>query len=177
MAKKQTKNGNIAPKADAADQLKDFMVDGLKDLYWAEKALVKNLPKMAKNATSKKLIDALNTHLAETKEQVKRLEGAFKALELKPEAVKCDAMDGLLKEAEGIMEETEPGAVRDAAIIAASQKVEHYEIASYGTLATYAKLLGEKEVLNLLLETLKEEKNCDKDLTKLAKSEINFKAK
>ena len=105
------------------------------------------------------------------------MEGAFKALKLKPEAVKCDAMDGLLKEAEGIMEETEPGAVRDAAIIAASQKVEHYEIASYGTLATYAKLLGEKEVLNLLLETLKEEKNCDKDLTKLAKSEINFKAK
>ena len=119
MAKKQTKTGKIAPKADAADQLKDFMVDGLKDLYWAEKALVKNLPKMAKNATSKKLIDAVNTHLAETKEQVKRLEGAFKALKLKPEAVKCDAMDGLLKEAEGIMEETEPVAVRDAAIIAA----------------------------------------------------------
>lgn len=177
MAKKQTKAGKIAPKEDAADQLKDFMIDGLKDLYWAEKALVKNLPKMAKNATSKKLKDAVNSHLAETKEQVKRLEDAFKALKLKPEAVKCDAMDGLLEEAEGIMEETEPGAVRDAGIIAAAQKVEHYEIASYGTLATYAKLLGEKEVLNLLLETLKEEKTCDKDLTKLAKSEINIKAK
>ena len=86
-------------------------------------------------------------------------------------------MDGLLKEAKGIMEETEPGAVRDAAIIAAAQKVEHYEIASYGTLATYAKLLGEKEVLKLLLETLNEEKTCDKDLTKLAKTEINLKAK
>ncbi len=177
MAKKETKNGKVAPKADAADQLKDFMVDGLKDLYWAEKALVKNLPKMAKNATSKKLKDAVNGHLEETKGQVKRLEDAFRALKLKAEAVKCDAMDGLLKEAEGILEETEPGAVRDAGIIAAAQKVEHYEIASYGTLATYAKLLGEKEVLNLLLATLSEEKNCDKDLTKLAKSEINLKAK
>ncbi|TXF79316.1 ferritin-like domain-containing protein [Chryseobacterium sp.] len=177
MAKKTTTNGKIAPKKDAADKLKDFMVDGMKDLYWAEKALVKNLPKMAKNATSKKLKDAVNLHLDETKDQVKRLEDAFKALKLKPEAVKCDAMDGLLKEAEGIMEETEPGAVRDAAIIAAAQKVEHYEIASYGTLATYAKLLGEKEVMQLLLATLNEEKSCDKDLTKLAKTEINLKAK
>ena len=86
-------------------------------------------------------------------------------------------MDGLLKEGEGMLEETEPGAVRDAGIIAAAQKVEHYEIASYGTLATYAKLLGEKEVLRITLETLGEEKTCDKDLTKLAKSEINIKAK
>lgn len=178
MAKKTTTpKGKIAPKADAADKLKDFMVDGLKDLYWAEKALVKNLPKMAKNATSQHLKTAIQGHLKETEGQVKRLESAFKALKLKPQAVKCDAMDGLVKEAKGIMEETEPGAVRDAAIIAAAQKVEHYEIASYGTLATYAKLLGEKDVLKLLLETLKEEKTCDKDLTKLAKTEINIKAK
>ncbi len=177
MAKKTTTAGKVKPKADAADQLKDFMVDGLKDLYWAEKALVKNLPKMSKNATSKSLKKAIDGHLEETKGQVKRLEDAFKALKLKAEAAKCDAMDGLLKEAEGILEETEPGAVRDAAIIAAAQKVEHYEIASYGTIATYAKLLGEKEVLKLMLETLKQEKTCDKDLTKLAKSEINLKAK
>ena len=177
MAKTKTSTGKIAPKKDAADQLKDFMIDGLKDLYWAEKALVKNLPKMAKNATSRKLTTAVKDHLEETKGQVKRLEDAFKALKLKHEAVKCDAMDGLLKEAVSIMEETEPGAVRDAAIIAAAQKVEHYEIASYGTMATYAKLLGEKEVLKLLLVTLKEENTCDKDLTKLAKSEINMKAK
>lgn len=176
MAKKTT-NGKVAAKADAADKLKDFMVDGMKDLYWAEKALVKNLPKMAKNATSKKLKDAINLHLEETREQVNRLEAAFKALKLKPEAVKCDAMDGLIKEAGGILEETEPGAVRDAGIIAAAQKVEHYEIASYGTLATYAKLLGNKEVMELMLTTLREEKACDKDLTKLAKSEINLKAK
>ena len=177
MAKKSVAKGKIAPKKDAADQLKDFMVDGLKDLYWAEKALVKNLPKMAKNATSRHLTTAVNDHLADTKNQVKRLEDAFKALGLKAEAVKCEAMNGLLKEAKEIMEETQPGAVRDAAIIAAAQKVEHYEIASYGTMATYAKLLGEKEVLKLLLETLKEENTCDKDLTKLAKSEINIKAK
>ena len=177
MAKKTTPKGKIAPKSDAADKLKDFMIDGLKDLYWAEKALVKNLPKMSKNATSAHLKKAVDGHLAETKTQVKRLDDAFKALKLKPQAVKCDAMDGLLKEAKGIMEETEPGAVRDAGIIAAAQKVEHYEIASYGTMATYAKLLGEKEVLKLLLETLKEEKTCDKDLTKLAKTEINIKAK
>ena len=177
MAKKATPKGKIAPKADADDQLKDFMVDGLKDLYWAEKALVKNLPKMAKNATSRHLTTAINDHLKETKNQVIRLEDAFKSLGIKAEAVKCEAMAGLLKEAKGIMEETQPGAVRDAAIIAASQKVEHYEIASYGTMATYAKLLGEKEVLKLLLETLREEKTCDKDLTKLAKTEINLKAK
>lgn len=177
MAKKQTPKGKIAAKADAADQLKDFMIDGLKDLYWAEKALVKNLPTMAKNATSRHLTSAINDHLKETKTQVKRLEDTFKALGIKAEAVKCEAMAGLLKEAKEIMQETEPGAVRDAAIIAASQKVEHYEIASYGTMATYAKLLGKKEVLKLLLETLKEEKTCDKDLTKLAKTEINIKAK
>lgn len=177
MATKETKKGKVPAKKDAAEELKDFMVDGLKDLYWAEKALVKNLPKMAKNATSSKLTQAVKDHLEETKTQVKRLEDAFKALDLKPKAEKCDAMDGLIKEAESILEETEPGAVRDAGIIAAAQKIEHYEIASYGTLATYAKLLGEKKVLDLLLETLKEEKSCDKDLTKLAKSEINLKAK
>ncbi len=177
MAKKTTTAGKIKPKADAADQLKDFMLDGMKDLYWAEKQLVKALPKMQKNATSKNLKTAIDGHLQETKKQVTRLEDAFKAMKEKAEAVKCDAMDGLLKEAEGIMEETEPGAVRDAAIIAAAQKVEHYEIASYGTIATYAKLLKKTDVLNLMLETLNEEKTCDKDLTKLAKKEINLKAK
>lgn len=177
-AKKRTASPKkIAAKSDAADKLKDFMIDGLKDLYWAEKALIKNLPKMAKNATSKSLQSAILEHLNETENQATRLEQAFEALGEKAQAVKCEAMDGLIKEAKEIMEETEPGPVRDAGIIAAAQKVEHYEIASYGTMATYAKLLGEKEVLSLLLETLKEEKTCDKDLTKLAKTEINIKAK
>lgn len=175
--KTSTAKGTIKPEKDAADSLREFLVDGLKDLYWAEKALVKNLPKMEKNASSQKLKDAIMNHLQETENQVARLEEAFKVMGEKAKAEKCDAMDGLLKEAESIMKETEPGAVRDAAIIAAAQKVEHYEIASYGTMATYAKLLGEKETLNLLKQTLSEEKNCDSDLTKLATSEINLKAK
>lgn len=169
--------GKIPAKKDAAENLRDFLVDGLKDLYWAENALVKNLPKMAKNATSPKLKKAVEQHLEETKNQVKRLKAAFAAMGEKAVGEKCDAMDGLLKEAKSIMEETEIGAIRDAAIIAAAQKVEHYEIASYGTMATYAKLLGEKEVLKLLKETINEEKTCDKDLSKLAMSEINIKAK
>lgn len=173
----KSSGATIKPKKDAADSLREFLVDGLKDLYWAEKALVKNLPKMAKNTTSPKLQAAIMKHLDETEVQVTRLEDAFKAMDEKAKAEKCDAMDGLLKEAESIMKETEPGPVRDAAIIAAAQKVEHYEIASYGTLATYAKLLGEKEVLQLLKETIDEEKTCDSDLTKLAVSEINIKAK
>lgn len=180
-ATKKTKTtkpaAKIKPASDAAESLREFLVDGLKDMYWAEKALVKNLPKMAKNATSPKLIEAINKHLEETEIQVTRLEDAFKALGEKAKAEKCDAMDGLLKEAESIMKETEPGAVRDAAIIAAAQKVEHYEIASYGTLATYAKLLEETEAQELLSTTLNEEKNCDTDLTELAVSEINLSAK
>ncbi len=173
----KTASSQVKPASDAADSLREFLVDGLKDLYWAEKALTKALPKMAKNATSTKLQESINKHLTETENQITRLEGTFKALGEKAKAEKCDAMDGLIKEAESIMKETELGAVRDAAIIAAAQKVEHYEIASYGTMATYAKLLGEKEAMQLLKETLSEEKTCDSDLTKLAVSEINIKAK
>ena len=176
-AAKSSAPKKIPAKKDAAEDLLDFLLDGLKDLYWAEKALVKNLPTMAKNATSAKLKTSIEKHLQETENQVTRLEDVFKAIDEKAEAVKCDAMDGLIKEAKSIMEETEPGPVRDAAIIAAAQKVEHYEIASYGTLATYADLLGLSKVKSLLGATLDEEKNCDKDLTKLAKSEINLKAK
>ena len=131
---------------------------------------------MEKNATSPKLKDAISNHKVETDVQISRLESVFESLGEKAKAVKCDAMEGLIKEGEGIMEETEPGAVRDAAIIAAAQKVEHYEIASYGTLATYCKLLGEQEAMILLQETLNEEKKCDTLLTKLAVSEINLTA-
>lgn len=167
----------VEAKSDAAEDLRDFLVDGLKDLYWAETHLVKALPKMHKNATSEKLKTAIADHLEQTKGQVTRLEEVFKVLGEKAEAVKCDAMDGILKEGEGILGETEPGAVRDAGIIAASQKVEHYEIASYGTLATYCQHLGEKEAMKLLHTTLEEERTCDELLTELAVSEINLKAK
>lgn len=173
---KSKKTGKVPAKKDAAQELQDFFEDGLKDIYWAEKALTKALPKMHKNATSAKLKEAINAHLDQTKNQVTRLEKVFASIGKKAQAAKCDAMDGLLKEGEGILEETQTGAVRDAGIIAAAQKVEHYEIATYGTLATYAKMLGHKEASSLLVTTLKEEKKCDTDLSKLAISEINLKA-
>ena len=175
-AKKTSSETKVKAKADAAKDLQDLFEDGLKDIYWAEKALVKALPKMEKNATSKELKSAIQSHLEETKEHVSRLEEVFKSIKVKAEAEKCDAMAGLLEEGEGIMEETEVGSVRDAGIIAASQKVEHYEIATYGTLAAFAKVLGHKEALKLLLFTLKEEKACDKKLTSIADTNLNSKA-
>ena len=173
-----SKSSAKAPaKSDAATDLKDFFEDALKDIYWAEKALTKALPKMEKNATHPQLKEAIATHLKETETHVMRLEECFKSLGLKPEAKKCDAMQGLLDEGKSIMEETKPGAIRDVGIIAASQKVEHYEIATYGSLAAYAKVLGEKKCLSNFLTTLKEEKNCDKLLTTIADTALNAKAK
>ncbi|MCX8531223.1 YciE/YciF ferroxidase family protein [Chryseobacterium luquanense] len=163
-------------KKDAAKNLSDLFEDGLKDIYWAEKALAKALPKMHKNATEPKLKTAIADHLEETKEHVRRLEGCFKALKKRAQAKKCDAMEGLLEEGKSIIEETKPGAVRDAGIIAAAQKVEHYEIATYGTLAAYAKVLKEKDCLKYLLSTLDEEKNCNNLLTKIADTNLNSKA-
>ena len=176
-ASKEAAASKKAPaKKDAAKELKDLFEDSLKDIYWAEKALVKALPKMEKNATDAKLKQAINNHIAETKVHVSRLEDCFKALGKKAEAKKCDAMQGLLDEGTSIMEETEPGAGRDAGSIAASQKVEHYEIATYGTLAAFAKVLKEKKCLKNLLETLDEEKNCDSLLTSIADTNLNSKA-
>lgn len=169
--------GKVPAKKDAAKDLSDLFEDGLKDIYWAENALLKALPKMIKNVTSAKLKKGMEAHLKQTETHVTRLEDCFKALGKKAQAVKCDAMAGILKEGEGIMEETEMGAVRDAGIIASSQKVEHYEIATYGTLAAFAKILGEKECLKNLLATLKEEKKCDEDLSAMADTELNSKAK
>ena len=172
----KTKNGIVQPKRTAAEGLRDLFVDSLKDIYWAEKALTKALPKMAKNATSSDLKQGIENHLAETQNQITRLEQVFASIGEKAVAKKCDAMDGLLKEGEGIMEETEIGAVRDAGIIAAAQKVEHYEIATYGTLRVFAEILGETEAVELLSQTLEEEKNCDMLLTEVAVSAINIEA-
>ncbi|MDQ0593898.1 ferritin-like metal-binding protein YciE [Chryseobacterium ginsenosidimutans] len=166
----------IPAKKNAAKELKDLFEDSLKDIYWAEKALTKALPKMYKNATEKKLKSAIEQHLAETQIHVKRLEECFASLGKKAQAKKCDAMQGLIDEGKSIMEETEPGPVRDAGIIAAAQKVEHYEIATYGTLAAYAKILQEKTCLKNLLATLNEEKQCDELLTKVADTTLNSKA-
>ncbi|WP_296147396.1 ferritin-like domain-containing protein [uncultured Flavobacterium sp.] len=166
----------IKPKASAADGLRELFEDSLKDIYWAEKALTKALPKMAKNATSENLKTAIEDHLNVTKEQVARLEKVFEIIGKKATAKKCDAMEGLIKEGESIMEETQPGAVRDAGIIAASQKIEHYEIATYGTLCAFAKTLGEEEAAKLLEATLAEEKEADVTLTEAAYNTINFDA-
>lgn len=174
--KKSTANGKIKAKSDAAENLREFLVDGLKDLYWAEKHLSKALVKMEKNVTSPKLKDAINSHKSETDVHITRLEEVFEILGEKAKAEKCDAMEGLIKEGEGIMEETEAGSVRDAAIIAAAQKVEHYEIASYGTLVAYSQLLQEEGAMKILQQTLDEEKSCDSLLTDLAISEINLEA-
>ncbi|KAA0129798.1 DUF892 family protein [Chryseobacterium sp. SN22] len=163
-------------KKGAAKELKDLFEDSLKDIYWAEKALLKALPVMMKNATDKKLKKAIDNHITETEEQIDRLEECFKALGKKAQAKKCDAMQGLLDEGKSIMEETEPGKVRDAGIIAAAQKVEHYEIATYGTLAAFAKVLKEEDCLKHLLNTLEEEKKCDELLTKVADTNLNSKA-
>lgn len=159
-----------------ATNLKEFFIDALKDIYWAENALLKALPKMFDNATDQKLKSALKDHLDQTKEHVKRLDEIFELLALKAEGKKCKAMEGLIAEGEEIVEETEAGAVRDAGIIAASQKIEHYEIATYGTLAAYAKTLNEKKSLDLLLRTLGEEKKADILLSTIADTNLNSQA-
>jgi ferritin-like metal-binding protein YciE len=166
----------IKAKSSAAEGLRELFVDSLKDIYWAEKALTKALPKMAKNATSENLIAAINDHLTVTEEQVARLEQVFEIVGEKATAKKCEAMEGLIKEGESIMEETQEGPVRDAGIIGASQKIEHYEIATYGTLAAFAKTLGEDDALALLQQTLEEEKEADTLLTEAAYNNINFEA-
>lgn len=173
---KDSKNNMVSPSADAASNLKDFFVDSLKDIYWAENALVGALPKMAANATSSNLASTILEHLDITVNQVKRLEKVFDLLGEKAEGKICEAMAGLLKEGDSILEETEPGAVRDAGIIAASQKIEHYEIATYGTLCAFAKTLGENDAAKLLTQTLAEEKEADCLLNDVALNLVNIVA-
>lgn len=170
-------NGQVLKaKSDAAKGLNSLFEDMLADIYWAEKALTKALPKMMKNATSPELKDALQDHLNVTQEQVTRVEEVFASIGKPAKAKKCAAMEGLIKEGEEIMEETELGVVRDAGIIAAGQKIEHYEIASYGTLAAFARTLGEEEAATLLEETLAEEKEADETLSSVAESAVNVAA-
>lgn len=159
-----------------ADGLRELFVEQLKDILWAERALVKALPKMAKNSTSPNLITAIDDHVTVTEGQVERLQKIFEIIGETARGKKCEAMEGLIKEGEGILEDTEQGPVRDAGIIAASQKIEHYEIASYGTLAAFAQTLGEEEIADLLMETLAEEKQADVILTESAYNTINFDA-
>ena len=152
----------------------EFFVDGLKDIYWAEKHLSKALPKMKKAATSEELAQCFEKHAEETAEHIARLEQVFELMEEKAVAKKCEAMEGLVKEAESIIEETDKGTmIRDAGLIMAAQKVEHYEIATYGTLRTFAEIMGHTEVVELLDLTLENEKATDVILTEVAVSSIN----
>ncbi|KRD10349.1 hypothetical protein ASE21_11600 [Flavobacterium sp. Root901] len=173
---KSTKQPIVQPASGAASELKELFIDSLKDIYWAENALVNALPKMQANATDGSLASAIKEHHAITQNQVTRLEKVFELLGEKAEGKKCEAMAGLLKEGDSILEETEPGAVRDAGIIAASQKIEHYEIATYGTLAAFAKTLGENDAAKLLTQTLAEEKEADCLLNDVALNAINIVA-
>lgn len=157
--------------------LQELFLEELRDIYSAEKQLVKALPKMEKAASSEELANAFSEHLSVTQEQVSRLEQVFELLEEKPRAKKCEAMEGLIKEAESAMEDTEEGtSTRDVALIIAAQKVEHYEIAAYGGLATLAKTMGINQVKELLGQTLEEEKETDELLTQLAENNINAAA-
>ena len=158
------------------DNLRELLVDELKDIYSAENQILKALPKMAKKASHPELKDAFETHLAETQGHVQRLEEIFQQLGEKPKGKTCAAMQGIVEEGKEIMGEDYDDDVMDAALIAAAQKVEHYEIASYGTVRAWAKLLKEKEVVGLLQQTLDEEGKTDKLLTKLATSSINIEA-
>lgn len=179
MKKAASKTGNGGARISDEDQnskLQKLFTDELKDIYWAEKALVKAIPKMIKKATSEELIQALESHLAETEDHVSRVEEVFSELGLEPRTKKCEAMEGLIAEADSVMKDAEDGVMLDAAIIASAQKVEHYEIASYGTLRTFAQTLGLKNAVQVLEQTLTEEKAADEKLTEVAESSINMQA-
>lgn len=156
--------------------LRQLLENQLKDIYWAEKAITKAMPEMVEKVSSQELTDALTEHMEITAQQITRLEDVFEIIGLKAEGEKCEAMDGIIEEAEDMIEELEEGPVRDAGIIAAAQKIEHYEIATYGSLKSFANTLGEFEAASLLEETLEEEKESDQKLTDIAESIVNLEA-
>lgn len=171
------KVGMTSGMSNGNSQLEKLMTDSLKDIYWAEKHLTKTLPKMQKAATTEELKSAIEEHLAQTEEHVTRLEQVFEMFGKKAQAKKCEAMEGLTKEGDSIVEETEKGTMtRDAGIIMAAQKVEHYEIATYGSLVQLAKTLGMDDAAEILEQTLEEEKETDQMLTQIAEANINVEA-
>ena len=177
---KQTRSSNIRSSksengsANGHSQLEKLFTDTLKDIYWAEKHLTKALPKMMKKSTTDELKSAIEEHLAQTEEHVSRLERVFEICGKKAQAKKCDAMEGLSKEGDSVIEETEPNTMtRDAGIIMSAQKVEHYEIATYGSLVQLAKTLGMNEAADILHQTLDEEKQADEKLTEIAEWNVN----
>lgn len=175
-ASSNSNNENLELKDSALYEL--FMAE-LRDIYWAEKHLVKNLPKMAKAATSNDLRMAMEEHLSQTENQVERLEEIFQVLDKRAVGKRCEGMEGLVEEGKDRIEDTEDGSLtRDAGIISAAQKIEHYEIATYGTLKTLATVLDlDEEVVDLLNKTLDEEKETDARLTEIAESHVNEDAR
>ena len=160
----------------AVKTIEELFVHELSDIYSAEKQLTKALPKMARAAQNPQLVTAFETHLEETNGQIDRIDQVVEAMGIRLKRIKCAAMEGLVEEGKEIIESIEQGPLRDAALIGGAQKVEHYEIASYGTLAALAKQLGYKQALPLLLETLAEEKATDEKLTLLAEQGGNQRA-
>jgi ferritin-like metal-binding protein YciE len=156
--------------------LRDHLVDELNDLHSAEEQLIEALPKMAKKASDRRLKTAFQNHLAQTRNHAQRVSLALKALGEKPAGKTCEAMKGLLEEGEELISGNDPGALLDAMMITAAQKVEHYEIATYGTVCTYANVLGERKVSAALMPTLREEKAADKKLTSIAEGSVNRRA-
>ena len=156
--------------------LRDLLIDEIRDLYDAERQLVKALPKIAKGATSDELRTLIEDHLGETEQQVKRLERAFQMLGEKPRGKRCEGIAGIIEEGANLLEEDFDGAVLDAGIIAGAQRAEHYEITAYGSVMAWAKQLGENELADLLSETLDEEKSADKKLSALAEGTVNSEA-
>lgn len=175
--KTKGKRGTSTQMKDDRTMLTELFLDELKDIYWAEKHLTKALPKMQKAASSEELSSAFDDHLSVTEEQISRLEEVFEILDIPARGKKCEAMDGLVREGQQVMEELPKGtSVRDAGLIISAQKIEHYEIAAYGSLVQLAKTIGRQDVAELLQQTLDEEKEADQLLTELAESGINISA-
>lgn len=174
---RQTTAGQSGKEADmTVKTLNDLFVETLKDLYYVEKKLVKTLPKMAEKASSEDLKQAIEDHLAETETHVQRIEQVFELLDQRAVAKTCEALEGLLKEAEETSAEIDDEQTLDAAIISSAQTVEHYEIARYGTLACWAAEIGNTEIAELLEQTLEEEKAADEKLSDIAEDSINQRA-
>ena len=159
------------------ETFKELFEETLKDIYYAEKAILKALPKMAKKASSQKLQAAFTMHQKETEQQVERLDEVFELLGRRASGKNCPAIDGIIEEAQEVMKEAKDETIRDAAMLAAAQSVEHYEISRYGTLVAWAEKMDMRNAAELLRATLEEEKATDEKLTALAESEINVEAK
>jgi len=176
--KEQSGSSNYGRESNpvAANDLRSLFTNVLKDIYWVEKALSKEIPRMIKKSTSEELVNMLKAQLGQSEEHARILEDVFTEIRIKNEVKTCEAMKGLIKEAEELMAETTVGEVCDAGIITAAQKIAHYEIASYGSLCAFAKVLGEDKAASLLQQNLAEEKNIDMHFTRIAVDSINTRA-